>query len=134
MQKDRAASSGRTPIRSRPTLTDRVKDRVAKVEAALERREGAAQAVPSAKAPKRRPATLASAGPGPKAGEGEGEVRSLNRVYSELKTTYQQYRRSTGRSAVPELREAVQAFKKGPSLTSLVGVAVFLDDRSLLTW
>jgi len=35
---------------------------------------------------------------------------------------------------VPELREAVQAFKKGPSLTSLVGVAVFLDDRSLLTW
>lgn len=131
MQKDRAVSSGRTPIRSRPTLTDRVKDRVAKVEAALERREGAA---PAAKASKRRTSTLASAGAGPKAGDGEREVRSLNRVYSELKTTYQQYRRSTGRSAVPELREAVQAFKRGPSLTSLVGVAVFLDDRSLLTW
>jgi len=108
-----------------------VKDRVAKVEAALERREGSA---PPAKPAKRRASTLASAAPGPRTGEGEREARSLNRVYSELKTTYQQYRRSTGRSAVPELREAVQAFKKGPSLTSLVGVAVFLDDRSLLTW
>lgn len=130
MQKDKSASSGRTPIRSRPTLTDRVKDRVAKVEAALERREG----TPAPKSPKRRAPRLGAASPAPKAGESEPEARSLHRVYSELKTTYQQYRRQTGRSAVPELREAVQAYKKGPSLTSLVGVAVFLDDRSLLTW
>ena len=130
MQKDKSASSGRTPIRSRPTLTDRVKDRVAKVEAALERREG----TPAPKSSKRRAPRLGAPTPAPKGGEGEVEARSLHRVYSELKTTYQQYRRQTGRSAVPELREAVQAYKKGPSLTSLVGVAVFLDDRSLLTW
>lgn len=130
MQKDRPVSSGRTPIRSRPTLTDRVKDRVAKVEAALERREG----TPAPKPAKRKPPTLGSVASAPRAGESERETRSLNRVYGELKTTYQQYRKQTGRSAVPELKEAVQAFKKGPSLTSLVGVAVFLDDRSLLTW
>lgn len=103
---------------------------MARVEAALERREGA----PAPKSVKRRAPRLGSATSAPKAGDSEREARSLNRVYSELKTTYQQYRRQTGRSAVPELREAVQAFKKGPSLTSLVGVAVFLDDRSLLTW
>jgi len=130
MAKDTPNSPGRTQVRSRPTLTDRVKDRVAKVEAALERREG----IPAPKSVKRRLPSLASASATPKAGDNEREARSLNRVYSELKTTYQQYRKQTGRSAVPELREAVQAFKKGPSLTSLVGVAVFLDDRSLLTW
>lgn len=130
MPNDRPLSSGRTPIRSRPTLADRVKDRVARVEAALERREGS----PAPKSVKRRAPRLGTATSAPKSGESEREARSLNRVYSELKTTYQQYRRQTGRSAVPELREAVQAFKKGPSLTSLVGVAVFLDDRSLLTW
>jgi hypothetical protein len=130
MAKDPPNSSGRTQVRSRPTLTDRVKDRVAKVEAALERREG----TPAPKSVKRRLPSLAAASSAPKPGESEREARSLNRVYSELKTTYQQYRKQTGRSAVPELREAVQAFKKGPSLTSLVGVAVFLDDRSLLTW
>lgn len=130
MAKDTANASGKSQIRSRPTLTDRVKDRVAKVEAALERREG----TPPPKSVKRKLPSLASASAAPKPGENEREARSLNRVYSELKTTYQQYRKQTGRSAVPELREAVQAFKKGPSLTSLVGVAVFLDDRSLLTW
>ena len=51
-----------------------------------------------------------------------------------MKVTYQRYRRQTGRPALPELREAVHAFKRGPSLTSLVGVATFLDDRGLLGW
>jgi len=31
-------------------------------------------------------------------------------------------------------RTAVQAFKKGQSLTSLVEIASFLDDRKLLVW
>ena len=131
MPKDSPLSSGRTPIRTRPTLTDRVRERVARVEAALERREGTP---PAPKSVKRRPPRLGSASLAPKPGDSEREARSLHRVYGELKTTYQQYRRQTGRSSVPELREAVQAFKKGPSLTSLVAVAVFLDDRSLLTW
>lgn len=132
MAKRNPSSNGLGPIKARPTLTDRVKDRVAKIEAELERREGT-PAPKTSKAKKRTP-SLGSAVAASKNGNGELETRSLNRVYGELKTTYQQYRKSTGRSAVPELREAVQAFKKGPSLTSLVGVAVFLDDRSLLTW
>ena len=132
MAKRNPSSDGLGPIRARPTLTDRVKDRVAKVEAELERREGTT-APKTPKASKKRTPSLHSAATASKNG-GELEARSLNRVYGELKTTYQQYRKQTGRSAVPELREAVQAFKKGPSLTSLVGVAVFLDDRSLLTW
>ena len=132
MAKRNPSSNGLGPIKARPTLTDRVKDRVAKIEAELERREGT-PAPKTSKAKKRTP-SLGSAATPSKNGNGELETRSLNRVYGELKTTYQQYRKSTGRSAVPELREAVQAFKRGPSLTSLVGVAVFLDDRSLLTW
>ncbi|HJR35705.1 MAG TPA: hypothetical protein VJ817_12190 [Gemmatimonadales bacterium] len=132
MAKRNPSSNGLGPIKARPTLTDRVKDRVAKIEAELERREGT-PAPKTSKAKKRTP-SLGSAATASKNGNGELETRSLNRVYGELKTTYQQYRKSTGRSAVPELREAVQAFKRGPSLTSLVGVAVFLDDRSLLTW
>jgi hypothetical protein len=133
MAKRNPSPAGLGPIKARPTLTDRVKDRVAKVEAELERRDG----TPSPKAPKvskKRAPSLGSAAAASRNGDSEREARSLNRVYGELKTTYQQYRKQTGRSAVPELREAVQAFKKGPSLTSLVGVAVFLDDRSLLTW
>lgn len=132
MAKRNPSSNGLGPIKARPTLTDRVKDRVAKIEAELERREGT-PAPKTSKAKKRTP-SLGSAATASKNGNGELETRSLNRVYGELKTTYQQYRKQTGRAAVPELREAVQAFKKGPSLTSLVGVAVFLDDRSLLTW
>lgn len=133
MAKRNPSSDGLGPIKARPTLTDRVKDRVAKVEAELERREGTAVAK-TPKGSKRRTASLSSVAATSRNGDSEREARSLNRVYGELKTTYQQYRKLTGRSAVPELREAVQAFKKGPSLTSLVGVAAFLDDRSLLTW
>ena len=133
MAKRNPSSNGLGPIKARPTLTDRVKDRVARIEAELERREGT-PTPRSSKASKKRTPSLGSAAAASKNGNGELETRSLNQVYGELKTTYQQYRKSTGRSAVPELREAVQAFKRGPSLTSLVGVAVFLDDRSLLTW
>ena len=65
---------------------------------------------------------------------GVEERRALRRVYGELRTTYQAHRRKTGGAPVPELREAVHAFKREPNIDSLVGVAAFLDDRSLLTW
>ena len=64
----------------------------------------------------------------------DSEGRSLRRVYGEMRSKYQRYRKETGKSSVPALREAVHAFKKGPSLTSLVGVATFLDERGLLPW
>ena len=66
--------------------------------------------------------------------EAQRDAQSMRRVYCELKTTYKRYRRRTGRPAVPALRDAVRAFKRGQSLTSLVNVATFLDDRGLLAW
>lgn len=65
---------------------------------------------------------------------GVEERRALRRVYGELRVTYQAHRRKTGVAPLPALREAVHAFKREPNLDSLVGVAAFLDDRSLLTW
>ena len=62
------------------------------------------------------------------------ETRSLQRVFSEMRTTYRGYRKDTKAPSVPELREAVRAFKRGQSLKSLTEVAVFLDERKLLGW
>jgi hypothetical protein len=122
-------SSDSTPIKASRTLTDRVKERVAEAGRAHDRRGLAGPK------PKKKATRLDTPTSGPRASsESQREAKSLVRVYRELKGTYQQYRRETGRSAEPALREAVQAFKRGPSLTSLVGVAVFLDDRSLLPW
>ena len=65
---------------------------------------------------------------------GRREVQRLQWVYCEMRMTYRRYRRETRRPAIPELRNAVLAFRRGPSLTSLVDVATFLDDRQLLAW
>jgi hypothetical protein len=51
-----------------------------------------------------------------------------------MRGLYRTYRRKTGRPPVPELRSAVQAFRRGRSLKSLVHIASFLDDRKLLSW
>ncbi len=113
------------------SLTDRVKDRVAEAGVTNDERVKG----PGTKTRKPRPTKLGSPSAGPRASEESmSEGKSLRRVYRELKVTYQQYRRDTGRQAVPALRDAVRAFKRGPSLKSLVGVAAFLDDRSLLPW
>ena len=113
------------------TLTDRVRDRLAEVGGSNDEQEKPVET----KTRKPRPAKLGSPSSGPRASEeSKSEGKSLRRVYRELKVTYQKYRQDTGRQAVPALREAVRAFKRGPSLKSLVGVAAFLDDRSLLPW
>jgi hypothetical protein len=62
------------------------------------------------------------------------EAQSLQTVYREMRGLYRNYRREAGTAAVPELRSAVAAFKRGQSLTSLVQIASFLDDRKLLAW
>lgn len=124
-------SSDLTPVNPRGTLTDRVKGRVSEARLALDRPASGTGSKPGR--PRRKPATRAVSDL-PGASEADRQARSLRRVYHEMKTTYQRYRKETGRPALPELREAVQAFKRGPSLTSLVGVATFLDDRGLLGW
>ena len=113
------------------TLTERVSARLS--QAGLARDAGARK--PDPKRKHLRPTRLKDSASALTEGlEAQRDAQSLRRVYFELKTTYKRYRRRTGKPAVPALRDAVQAFKRGQSLTSLVNVATFLDDRGLLTW
>lgn len=131
MSKEKPTRPTISPVPPPQTLTDRVRDRVAEAQLAIDRQVAA----PQDKDDQLRPTRLAR--PGRRKLDNENEhraSRSLRRVYGEMKVTYQQYRRESGRPVVPELREAVHAFKRGPSLTALVGIATFLDDRGLLTW
>ncbi|HSE66713.1 MAG TPA: hypothetical protein VLB12_06985 [Gemmatimonadales bacterium] len=66
--------------------------------------------------------------------QAQREAQSLQRAYREMRGLYRNYRRKAGTPAVPELRSAVHAFRRGQSLTSLVHIASFLDDRKLLAW
>ncbi|NOT09450.1 MAG: hypothetical protein HOP28_14765 [Gemmatimonadales bacterium] len=124
-------SADRSPVTAPRSLTDRVRDRVMEAGLALDRRIGPGDR----KSRRPRPTRLGMPAASRHApSEATREAQSLRRVYRELRATYQRHRRTTGRPPVPELREAVHAFKRGPSLTSLVGIAEFLEDRSLLAW
>jgi hypothetical protein len=88
------------------SLTERVQTRVTEARLALGRRHTARQR----------------------------EARSLRRVFLELGDVHRQYRQRTGQHGSPALREAANAFKQAPSLTSLTAVAAFLDEDGILEW
>jgi hypothetical protein len=113
------------------TLTERVTARVTEAGLALDARVG--KAAP-ARQRLRAPRLAGQASPLKEGTEAQREARSLRRVYCEMKATYRRYRRQTGSPAVPALREAVRAYKRGKNLALLVNVATFLDDRELLAW
>ena len=122
------SSAAPTPARS---LTERVKARVAEAGRTLDNRSGTRKL----KHKHLRPTRLAPPDSRlTESSESHREVQSLRWVYCEMRMVYRRYRRRTKRPAVPELRNAVRAFKRGPSLTSLVDVATFLDERQLLGW
>jgi hypothetical protein len=111
------------------TLTDRVRAHVAEAGRRLDNRArdaNAKQLRPT------RSTTKAASVTGSL--ETERDVQSLRTVYREMRGLYRNYRRKAGTPAVPELRSAVHAFRRGESLTSLVHIASFLDDRKLLAW
>ena len=114
-------SSSVEPLRS---LTDRVRDRVAAAGQALDRRASAAR-------PKGRRSRSSASQPEAAAVR---HAASLRRVFLELGDTHRQYRRRTGQTATPPLREAAFAFKRSPSLDSLVAVSAFFDELGLLEW
>lgn len=62
------------------------------------------------------------------------EVRALNVVYHGLARAHRRHRERTGESVSPSLKAAARAFKREPSIASLVPVAAFLDDLRLLKW
>jgi hypothetical protein len=113
------------------SLTDRVRDRIAEAGHSIDRSKPKG----GRRTSKLGNTRLTMSTGGPKAdAEAVRERRSLRHVYRELRGTYRRHRRESGQAAVPELKEAVNAFKRGPSLASLVPVAAFLDERGLLEW
>ena len=131
MTTDASQVSDLNPTDPSSTLTDRVRAHVAEAERLLYNRAPKA----NAKHKQLRPTLLTK--PAASLTDSLGaqrEVQSLQTVYREMRALYRSYRRRAGTAAVPELRSAVHAFKRGQSLTSLVHIASFLDDRKLLGW
>jgi len=131
MPTKRSQRTDLNPSSPSPTLADRVKARVVEAGHILDNR----RLHPDATHPERRKGRR----PGPaetlrNSAASRRDVLALRYVYSEMRTLYRTYRRQTGMHAVPALRSAVHAFRRGPSLTSLVHVATFLDERALLRW
>lgn len=65
--------------------------------------------------------------------DGQLELHALWEVFNHFGDARREQRRQTGEKALPGLREATRAFRRAPSLSALVSVAVFLDERGLLT-
>lgn len=127
----KASTSSKTLSSFERTLTDRVRDRVAEAAQSIDRSKPKG----GKRTSKLGNTRLSMSTSGPKVdAEALREKRSLRQVYRELRGTYRRHRRESGQAALPELREAVHAFKRGPTLASLVPVAAFLDERGLLAW
>jgi hypothetical protein len=124
-----SARPGRSAPEELPkSLTDRVMARVDDARIAVDRREGATR--PKSKRRKRTP-VQSSVEP---SAQDLRESKSLKRVFRDLGLSYREYRRQTGEPVAPAVRAAAYNFKAAPSLTSLVSVAVFLDELDILTW
>jgi hypothetical protein len=108
------------------TLTARVQARVDNARSVVDRRSDAAST-----RSERLPASAASTDTFSL--EEVREFQSLRRVFRDLGVTYRRYRSQTGSKATPGLRDAAYNFRAEPSLTSLVAVAVFLDELDLLS-
>lgn len=61
------------------------------------------------------------------------QLHALWEVFNHFGDARREQRRQTGEKALPGLRDATLAFRKEPSLSALVTVAAFLDERGLLT-
>jgi hypothetical protein len=124
-----SARPGRSAPEELPkSLTDRVMARVDDARIAVDRRDGATR--PKSKRRKRTP-VQSSVEP---SAQDLRESKSLKRVFRDLGLSYREYRRQTGEPVAPAVRAAAYNFKAAPSLTSLVSVAVFLDELDILTW
>lgn len=124
-----ARSAGSDPEELPQSLTERVKARVIDARIAVDRRERATR--PKSKRRRSAPVELSPDGPSP---QELRESESLKRVFRDLGVSYRQYRRQTGEPVAPAVRDAAYKFRAAPSLTSLVSVAVFLDELDILTW
>lgn len=131
------SDSPRSSSRSRGTpgvdpMTARVLERLDVAGKMFDRRHRASRPKSS-----RKPARGAL-GVAPSPAEGEAAIAReracLRSVFRELGDAHRRYRLSTGRSGTVALREAAHAFKREPSVGSLVPVAALLDELGLLAW
>jgi hypothetical protein len=118
---------GLTPVE--PSLLERVRARVRTANHALQRRD-------TRTAPPLRPPHVAMDGLADRTAPVPltRELRALQVVYHTLGRTHRHYRERTGETISPDLKAAARAFKREPSIFSLVPVAGFLDDLRLLKW
>jgi len=120
------SAPGDTAGDSHSSLTERVRNRVAEVDHSLDQRPGSTR--------RRARSTKASSAARAAPSQLDRSTRSLRRVFHELGATHREYRQRTGQRVPPDLREAAHAFKREPSLTSLVTVAGYLDELGILAW
>jgi hypothetical protein len=131
MTPDASQLSDLNPTDPSSTLTDRVRAHVAEAGRLLDNRAREANGKQKHLRPTRLTKGAASL---TSTSDAQRDAQSLQTVYREMRGLYRNYRRQAGTAAVPELRSAVSAFKRGQSLTSLVHIASFLDERKLLAW
>ncbi len=111
---------------SHSSLAERVRTRVAEANRSLDQRLGNAR--------RRAKHSKASSTAPPAPSDLDRGTRSLRRVFHELGVAHREYRQRTGQRVPSDLREAAHAFKREPSLTSLVTVAGYLDELGILAW
>jgi hypothetical protein len=107
------------------TVTDRMRAQVKAARHATDRRANASR--PRLRRPRAQPAD-----PSAPSLEQSRETQSLTHVFQALGRTYRRYRKQTRGPIAPGLRYAAYNFRAEPSLTTLVGVAVLLDELNLL--
>jgi hypothetical protein len=59
-------------------------------------------------------------------------TRALWRVFHDFGTAYRRQRRESGARPVPGVRDAAEAFRRDPTMTTLVAVASALDEHGLM--
>jgi hypothetical protein len=111
---------------SDPTLTERVRQLVLAAREAEERRTTATRGRVRRARPGTSPKRTGPVDPH------TSEVQALRAVFRDFGVAHREYRERTGEHIGGPLRDAALAFKREPSLISLVTVAGFLDDLELL--
>ena len=59
-------------------------------------------------------------------------TRALWRVFHEFGAAYRENRRAAGVQPVPDVRDAAEAFRRKPTLTTLVAVASVLEEHGYM--
>lgn len=61
-----------------------------------------------------------------------GPTKALWRVFHDFGTAYRRQRLESGTRPIPGVRDAAEAFRRDPTMTTLVAVASVLDEHGLM--